>query len=156
MNSNNRLIALLSIGLFLHPLLPGLGLQDLLQLTLTRILFITDLNPLMSSAIASYSGLIIAVLIFRWILNKLQKLDNQDLNIHWRLALITFICFYALWFSFPYFTNPFSEYWIKGYKVIAESHDLYTYGIIYPARVIGLIIGIVIIQKKVSTVTNIT
>lgn len=155
MNSNNRLIAILSIGLLLHPFLPGLGFQDLIEQIFTIFLFTTELDPLLGSAISSYSALILAVLVFNWILKKIQRLDSQDLKPHWQIALITFICFYALWFSFPYFTNSFSEHWIKGFRALAESNDLYTYGINYPARFIGLITGLAIIQKKVSTVTNI-
>jgi len=149
MSSNNRFITPLSIGLLLHPFLPGLGFQDLMQQTFTRILFATELNTLIGSTIASYSALIVAVLIFIWILKRFQVLNDQELKLHWQIAFISFICFYALWFSYPYITDSFNNYWIKGFKELSEHHDLYTYGIIYPARFIGLIIGLIIIRKKV-------
>jgi hypothetical protein len=154
----SRHFGILSIGILFGALFP-FGLHTLLFKIFERILFLSDLNILFSSAIAAYTSVILTVILFIKTMNMLVISDlNQKIEIKKKIKIGVFVnlSLYFVWFLIPFIDNnlgiEYSSKIYRTYEILSTEFFWYEILINQLSSIICFSIIIGIMYQSVNTI----
>jgi hypothetical protein len=156
----DKLFGIISVGILFGVLFP-LGLYTLMFKILERILFLTDLDILLSSAIAAYSSVVLAVVLFLKLMNYLINSElNEKKKIKSKMTagVLANIGLYFFWFLIPFIDNNLGEEYqnkvFKSYELLSTEFVFYEILINQLSSIICFVILVGIMYNKLNTVAN--
>ncbi|WP_127141837.1 hypothetical protein [Flagellimonas marinaquae] len=156
----DKLFGIISVGILFGVLFP-LGLHTLMFKILERIFFLTDLDILLSSAIAAYSSVVLAVVLFLKLMNYLINSElNEKRKIKSKMTagVLANIGLYFFWFLIPFTDNNLGEEYqnkvFKSYELLSTEFVFYEILINQLSSIICFVILVGIMYNKLNTVAN--